>query len=62
MSYNNSDKPLPCTEYSLKCISWHLKVISDSLSKLIEMKINEDQNAQNNNYQSKLINNEQLPF
>jgi len=37
MSYQNNDpKPLPSIEYSLKTISWHLKVISENLAKLVQ--------------------------
>ena len=39
MGYNNQNadpKPLPSTEYSLKNLSWHLKIISENLSKLTE--------------------------
>lgn len=47
--YNNnqsSDKPLPSIEYSLKSIGWNIKVISETLVKILQIiyeeKINED--------------------
>jgi hypothetical protein len=47
MSYNNNqEKPLPSVEYTLKNISWHLKVISESLTKLVELQGGQ---AQSNN-------------